>query len=74
MSYVVIKEMLGDPPARYTTKHPTRAAAMEAMGQSLADLRARGAIITGDPELGYTVAWREAGHELSLRITLGQVQ
>jgi hypothetical protein len=61
-------------PLEGTAEYSSRALAEAAIRQQVAHLRARGAMITGDMERGYTAVWQETGHQASLRITLGQVQ
>ena len=71
--YVVIVEGPHEP-LEGTAEYSSRALAETAIRQQVARLRRRGAMITGDMERGYTAVWHEADHQVSVRITLGQVQ
>ena len=69
--YVVTLE---GPDTRLLTEYATRAEAVLAIKQEVEEWRAAGATVTGDLSSGYVAHWRQGEQQVSLRITLGQVQ
>ncbi len=65
---------LEGPDARVLTEYATRAEAVLGIEQEVDQWRAAGAMIEGDLSSGYVVRWRQRGQQVSIRLTLGQVQ
>ena len=72
MQYLVRVDGEPGPRGGRSTSYPTQAAAALAVEQELARLRARGAVIVGDPSRDYVVAYTADGPPMILRLAVEQ--
>ncbi len=70
MQYLVRVDGEPGPRGHRSTSYPTQAAATLALEQELARLRARGAVITGDPTRDCLVAYTADGPLTILRLAV----
>ena len=70
MRYLVRVDGEPGPRGRRSTLYPTQAAAALALEQELVRLRARGAVIMGDPTRDYLVAYTADGPPTILRLAV----